>query len=150
MKTLYFNIFNFLNKSKKTTVPLVSLGPTFPCVIFACAPALLSYKFFKVIAVSIISHQYAFLVTNIGQRFGSPGCGTQESVVYSDKDVVNMISSRNDFWPKIYSIFFRKVLSIVRSFIRIFAKKWHNVGLVKLFAVILLSYDFGLIIGACR
>jgi len=30
METLKFNVFNFLNKSKKTTVPLVLLCPTFP------------------------------------------------------------------------------------------------------------------------
>jgi len=30
METLKFNVFNFLNKSKKTTVPLVFLWPTFP------------------------------------------------------------------------------------------------------------------------
>jgi len=32
METLKFNVFNFLNKSKKTTVPLVLLRPTFPYV----------------------------------------------------------------------------------------------------------------------
>jgi len=30
METLKFNVFHFLNKSKKTTVPLVLLCPTFP------------------------------------------------------------------------------------------------------------------------
>jgi len=30
MEILKFNVFNFLNKSKKTTVPLVLLCPTFP------------------------------------------------------------------------------------------------------------------------
>jgi len=30
METLKLNVFNFLNKSKKTTVPLVLLCPTFP------------------------------------------------------------------------------------------------------------------------
>jgi len=29
MKTLNVNVFNFLNKSKNTTVPLVLLYPTF-------------------------------------------------------------------------------------------------------------------------
>jgi len=32
METLKFNVFNFLNKSKKTAVPLVVLCPTFPYV----------------------------------------------------------------------------------------------------------------------
>ena len=30
MEILKFNVFDFLNKSKKTTVPLVFLYPTFP------------------------------------------------------------------------------------------------------------------------
>jgi len=30
MEILKFNVFNFLNKSKETTVPLVFLCPTFP------------------------------------------------------------------------------------------------------------------------
>jgi len=30
METLMFNVFNFFNKLKKTTVPLVLLCPTFP------------------------------------------------------------------------------------------------------------------------
>jgi len=30
METLKLNVFNFLNKSKKMTVPLVPLCPTFP------------------------------------------------------------------------------------------------------------------------
>jgi len=33
METLKFNVFNFSNKSKKTTVPLVLLCPTFPHLI---------------------------------------------------------------------------------------------------------------------
>jgi len=32
MKTLKVNVFNFLNKSKKMTVPLVPLCPTFPYI----------------------------------------------------------------------------------------------------------------------
>jgi len=32
MEILKFNVFKFLNKSKKTTVPLVLLCPTFPYV----------------------------------------------------------------------------------------------------------------------
>jgi len=32
MEISKFNVFNFLNKSKKTTVPLVLLCPTFPYI----------------------------------------------------------------------------------------------------------------------
>jgi len=46
-------------------------------MIFSRAAVSLPCRFYKVIAVSIISRQYAFLVSNSGQRFGRHGCGTK-------------------------------------------------------------------------
>jgi len=37
MQSLKFNVFNFLKKSKKTTVALVLLCPTFPYLIRHCS-----------------------------------------------------------------------------------------------------------------
>jgi len=82
------------------------------------------------------------LFLNNGQRFVRPSAVTKarynQIKALSPRFPVTMI------YPKKYSIFFRKVFSLVRSISRVLVEKWHKVCLGELFTnstMILLSFD---------
>ena len=51
METLKFKVFNFLNKSKETTVPLVLLYPTLPICSFVSRNGNTSVKKYHVLKI---------------------------------------------------------------------------------------------------